>query len=120
MRISPAVVGIQDTSVAHFLGCALYLRISKIETLGQICFVFRVRKPRISPELFMRRTRSAMARAASNVVRRTISLMEGTNAELMLRRRSPMPNRGRKQRGRPAISPHKVTGLSRSQHALMM
>jgi hypothetical protein len=31
-----------------------------------------------------------------------------------------MPNSGRKQRGRPAISPHKVTGLPCSLQALMI
>ncbi len=40
-------------------------------------------------------------------------------AGLMLKRRRPMPKSGRKQRGRPAISPHSVTGLSAPLQAWM-
>jgi hypothetical protein len=40
-----------------------------------------------------------------------ISLIVGTAAGLILNRRSPMPNNGKKQRGQPAISPQSVTGL---------
>ena len=73
---------------------------------------------------FRRRSSSAAPGRRSSpppagVVQRTISLIDGTKPGLMLRRRRPMPNSGRKQRGRPAISPHSVTGLPCSLQARM-
>src|ERR1700676_2539143 len=84
--------------------------VSRKVTLGQTLRVIRERYWRTWRIVRRRSARWATSSPSSRLEQRTISLIVGTKAGLMLKRRRPMPNKGRKQRARPAISPHRVTG----------
>ena len=71
----------------------------------------------ISSAVFIASTLSAICRARGSVARRTSSRIGGKKDGSMLKLRNPMPKSGSRQRGRPAISPHSVTGLPRSLQA---